>query len=112
LTNQELINIDEQIKDLKEKKRVKIEEIKKQKKEYQKKRKRDNNSPNVLKRISSKFNDKIDFINEKREELGFNLLSKPKITELIIRHNLFSKIEEDLIHFDINLEENGGIKNA
>jgi len=39
-------------------------------------------------------------------------LSKPKITELIVRHNNWKNIlREDIIHFNIELEENKGILN-
>ncbi len=64
-----------------------------------------NTSPNVLSRISTKLDSCLDKINEKRQEMGFGNLSKPKITELIVRHKLFSKIELDIIHFNPEEEE-------
>ena len=74
--------------------------------EIERKINRYNNSPNLLQRVSTKFGCEIEKINDSRIENGFGELSNPKITELIVRHKLFSKIKEDIIHFDINLDEN------
>lgn len=112
MTMGEIIQIEQQIKNLKERKIQIQNEIKKEK---DLKKKENNNKcknfPNVLKRISTKFCMRIDKINDRREENGFDKISRPKITELIIRHKLFPEIEKDIIHFDISLENNGGILN-
>lgn len=96
--------------ELREKKKKELKEkMKKEKIEIQKTKIQNKiqygNSANVLQRISTRFDLKIDEINGKREETGFDKLSKPKITELIVRHKSFSVIEKDLIQFNPNLEE-------
>lgn len=99
------MQINNQMKELKEKKLEVIKKLKKEKTLNKKNKNQYNNSPNVLTRISTKFDLKINEINEKREEIGFDRLSKPKITELIVRHDFFPKIENDLINFNTELEE-------
>lgn len=60
-----------------------------------------NGKPNILRRVSISFHKKMNFINKIRtsEEHNLNRLSDPKITELIIRHKLWSKIQEDIINY-------------
>lgn len=105
--NGELVQIDSRIKDLKEKKVEIIEKLKQEKRVTKQNRNQHNDSPNVLKRISTKFDSRINEINDKREEAGLDGLSKPKITELIVRHKSFPIIEKDIIDFNPNLEEEG-----
>lgn len=88
-----------------------MEELKKEKEKIEKKikllkvselKKRNGNGvPNILVRISTRFNQEIDEIIQKRREN----ISKPKTTELIIRHKLWNKIKEDLMNFDLEEEE-------
>jgi len=67
---------------------------------------------NTLIRVNNKFDEAIDNINEKREASGFDKLSKPKTTELVVRHKEWVQIENDIIHFNVELEENRGITNV
>lgn len=65
----------------------------------------ENGKSNVLTRVSHNFSNKLEGINDKREENGFDRLSNPKITELIIKHkSAWKKIERDIIFFNTNLE--------
>lgn len=60
---------------------------------------------NTLKRVSVDFSKKLDAINDRREENGFDRLSNPKMTELIIKHkSAWQIIEKDLIYFNMALE--------
>jgi len=67
------------------------------------------NSASKLIRVSGKFNETLEKINEKRENLALEKITNPKICELIIRHISWSKIKEDIINFNVNVENNGGI---
>jgi FtsZ-binding cell division protein ZapB len=104
MTSLELAKINQDIENLKLKKIEVKEQLKKDGDVLNKNKNHYNNSPNDLKRVSSKFCNEIDNINDKREEIGFGKLSNPKITELIIRHKWFKAIKEDIIHFNIELE--------
>ena len=65
-----------------------------------------NGGTNLLRRVSIAFAGKLEAINDKREENGFDRISIPKMTELIIRHNTgWNLIERDLIYFNTALEE-------
>ena len=61
--------------------------------------------PNKLTRISVAFGKKFIHINRKRYERNLRPLSIPKITELIIRHKFWYKIEEDIINFLLDEKE-------
>lgn len=81
-----------------------LEEIKSNIKSEKLKREMSNGSKLI--RVSPKFDYVLEKINEKREEIGLDRLSKPKMCELIIKHLAWGKtIGNDLIHFNINLEE-------
>lgn len=104
----------------------KITELKDQKRNLQKKlrmiqlntdrklrlKSNNNGKSNCLTRVSNNFSKKLDLINDKREENGLDRLSNPKITELIIKHNsCWKPIQEDIIFFNTNLnEDNEGEK--
>ena len=60
-----------------------------------------NGSSNELARMSIAFKKRLNRIERVRSELGINKLSNPKITELIIRHKLWPRIEEDIINFTL-----------
>ena len=94
-------DVDNKIQELKvEKKKMKYHEDKKL-------RLRSNNcgKSNILRRVSLNFKNKLDFINKKRDENGFDNLSDPKITELIIKHlKCWKIIEEDIIHYNVGLD--------
>jgi len=93
--------LDLEIKELMEKR----SELKEKIKEKQKSNKKQyNNGDNKLIRVSQKFSGKMDFINDEREKNGFDLLSSPKITELITKHHRWFIIENDLIRFDTEIE--------
>lgn len=103
-----LIQIDNQINELKDKRRN-VQNRMKIKKMHEDKKLRvksnSNGKSNVLKRVSSSFANKLDFINDKREENGFDKLSNPKITELIIKHiSSWKPIEQDIINFNTELD--------
>ena len=60
-----------------------------------------NGKSNVNTRVSRNFDDKLEDINKQREELGLNKLSKPKMTELIVKHKYnWKPIEEDIVTYD------------
>lgn len=94
----QLRDIDNELKNLFEKKM----EIKKQIRRERKKRK---GKSNTHSRVSNNFFNKLEEINDKRETLGFDKISNPKITELVVRHKLWALIERDLMYFNTSLEE-------
>jgi len=63
-----------------------------------------NGRPNILTRVSIAFKRKLNYINIKRKEYNLNELSNPKISELIIKHKLWVKIEDDIINFLLDEE--------
>jgi len=99
------------IKELVERKKELEFELKEIKKEIRKtKSKNNSNSPTILMRVPVKFHESLKDINEKREENGLDKLTNPKIFELIIRHVSWKKLmKKDLIDFNTNLDDNGGI---
>lgn len=55
---------------------------------------------NEIIRVSKGFAKKLSDLNDKREENGFEGLSNPKITDLIIKHKIgWVLIERDIINF-------------
>ena len=96
----------------------KIKELNEEKKKIQKQNKgeliedrklrlksNNNEKSNILTRVSNNFARKLEFINDKREENGFDRLSNPKITELIVKHiSSWRAIEEDIMLFNTGLE--------
>lgn len=96
--------LDEQIKQLKERKKELSEKIKFKKMEKKVKGK-NGNHVNQLIRVSKNFDNEIVDAQNKRLEYGRdeNVVSKPKITELIIRHQSWRGIKDDIINF--NFEE-------
>lgn len=107
--NKELECIESKINELKNRK---LEIKEKMKKIRKGKNNKERTLPNVLRRMSTKFYNKMIFIDEKREEFGFYSLSLPEKTELITRHKDWNKIQEDMIHFNKKIEVNGGICNV
>jgi len=107
---EEIEEISKQINSLKEKKKKIIESQKYKKND--KKKIENKTLPNILRRMSTKFFFKMEFIDKKREEFGLDLLSLPEKTELIVRHKNWMNIQEDLINFNKNLVNNGGIINV
>ena len=106
---QQIEEVESKIKEL-ENTKMNLKNQEKRKKIYEDKklRLRTNNKgkSNIIRRMSINFKNRIDKINKKREENGFEALSYPKITELIIRHKTsWKKIEEDLIHYNTVLDE-------
>lgn len=104
-----LTKIEEEIKNLKKQKtelKRKIE-LKKSKENKGLRLKSDNNGKsNKLTRVSRHFINKLDFINNKREENGFEKLSYPKITQLIIKHKTsWVPIQNDIILFNNKLNK-------
>lgn len=57
---------------------------------------------NVLMRVSNIFNEKIILILNRRIENGKDIkfVSKPQITELIIKHKLWPTIEFDILNYN------------
>ena len=99
----EIENRLEQLKNEKQRLRKKI----KIKKNKEKRRLRLNNDKSSdLIRVSTDFIKAIDYINNQREENGFDALSKPKITQLIVRHKFcWSKIQEDISRFNSEMDD-------
>ena len=59
-----------------------------------------NGKSNVAIRVSRNFDNKLEEMNDKRLERGFNKLSKPKMTELIVIHKFnWTQIEEDIVNY-------------
>lgn len=95
--------------------KTKIIELKKKKKEIdieirklEQKSKNKNGSSNTLIRVANKFKTEIEDIQEKRIELGLDdePISKPKITELLIKHKLWpDNIKSDIINFNPNIND-------
>lgn len=106
----------EEIKKLLEEKEKIIKVIKENKKEKNdietkiKKITKKKYNANGLIRVSKKFDIIIESIQKKRMENGQDEipLFKPKITELIIRHELFPKIKMDIINYNFNIEKERG----
>lgn len=106
---EEIKDIDDEIKKLKTKKKI-IEKKKKIEEGNKKLRLRSNSNGkcNVLTRVSRNFVNMLDLINKKRIENGFDKLSNPKLTELIVKHKFHWKpIQDDLIRFDTEGEKYG-----
>lgn len=104
--------LNKEIREIKVKKEEIREMIKKNKKETKDEKNERKNTSNMLRRMSIKFYKKMDHINNKREENGFDHLSLPEKTELIVRHDGWGEIQKDIICFDKREEGNGGIKNV
>ena len=98
-------NIDTQIKKLKEKKKeLKNDKLNKKIKDKIENKQVNYNS-NKLIRVSNNFDKEITNVQNKRIEIGMDetFVSKPKITDLIIKHNHWFKLKDDIINF--NFEE-------
>lgn len=97
--NDNLISIKSEKEELK-KKLGDIENKEKRMKEEIKKN-GNNGCANKLIRVSNEFDDELDKIQEERIGAGVDetKTSKPKITGLIVKHNLWTRIKEDLIMF-------------
>ena len=102
--------IDKKIQELKdEKKRIQEEDKRRKMNENKKLRLKSGNNgrSNVNTRVSVSFDNeacKDGYINNKRTENGFDALSYPKITDLIIKHKLWDKIKQDIIHYNTGLD--------
>ena len=94
----------DEIKKMKARK-LEIEKRIKNKKNVKKEKSKNDSSTNKLIRVSAKFDKNIDIINDKREENGFDRLFKPKITDLIVRHDQWIIIKKDIINFKVDKEE-------
>ena len=95
-------NIDDEIK------KLKMEKNKIKQAQDRKLRLRSNNcgKSNVLMRVATVTKKKIDHINTKREENGFDCLSGPKVTQLYFSHNKYSPlIEKDIINYNTLLDD-------
>ncbi len=73
----------------------------KEEKSYEKKKNNNNGCANKLIRVSNKFDEELDKIQEERIDTGVDetKTSKPKLTGLIVKHNFWSKVKEDLVMF-------------
>lgn len=91
--------------------RLKMEKKKIKQAQDRKLRLRSNNcgKSNVNQRVSINFRRFADCINEKREENGWDALSYPKISELMVMHKKYSKnIQNDIINYNTLLDEEKG----
>lgn len=86
-----------ELKELIKKKEKIEEEIKKKKMEMNNK----TNGANIQLRVSTKFNDYLNFIIKERLRLGIDSLplSKPKITNFLVTHKHSGTIQNDCINF-------------
>lgn len=101
MAEENIQQIDEEIESLKTKKKE-LKQIR-----DKKLRLRSNNcgKSNVLRRVSINFANRLDYINKKRDENGFDCLSGPKITELIAKHRKCWKIvQSDIIRYNTNYD--------
>ena len=102
---EEIDEIDKEIINLKNKKKMLKDKEKKKDNGRVRAKSDTNGKANSLIRVGNNFAKKMDFINDKREEKGFDKLSKPKITELIIKHKShWRKMEQDIINFNTNID--------
>jgi hypothetical protein len=112
---EELVFLTKQLRELKKKKKDLKIKMKSNKKKNEKVDKNDNinNFSNILRRMSIMFYDQMGFIDEKRRENGFDDLSLPEKTELIVKHKNWSLIQNDIIHFDKSQDlQNGRVLNV
>jgi hypothetical protein len=113
---EELIYLAKQLRELKKKKIELKNKIKFNKKKNIVKKEKDdkiNNGSNIGRRMSIKFFNQMNMIDEKRRENGFDNLSLPEKTELIIKHKNWSLIQDDIIHFDKSQDlQNGRVLNV
>ena len=87
-----------ELKKEKEKIQLEIQKVKIQNKSMQ----INNKSPNQLIRVGYAFNKKIEEIIKRRMEKGIDVfpISKPKITDLFIKHKTISpKLIEEIVNF-------------
>ena len=98
--------IEERINELKNTKtNLKKEERKEERNGKLRLKSNTNGKSNILIRVSNNFARRLDLINDKREENGYDRLSNPKINELIVKHIIaWEKIQEDIIFFNTGLE--------
>lgn len=64
-----------------------------------------NNKPNSIIRASRGFVKKCILMNKQRKDNNLPGLRMPKITELIIRHKNWPKIQEDIMNYLLEEEE-------
>lgn len=64
-----------------------------------------NNKPNIITRVSIAFEKRFMLINKRREENNAPGLSRPKFTELILKHKLWNQIQEDIINYSLKSED-------
>ncbi len=108
----EIENVNQQISKLKDKKKNMIQEKKINKNNHRKEKiKNGKTNSNILRRMSMSFYEKFLYANDKREEMGFEKLSLPEYTNLIVKHQGWTSIISDIIHFNKEIENNGGIPN-
>ncbi len=62
---------------------------------------------NKIIRVSEDFDSELEDIQDKRIEKGLDerKISKPRISDLLRKHELWNKIKEDLINFNFNIEK-------
>ncbi len=63
-------------------------------------------SENHMVRVNCNFYNWSEYINEKRKKKGLKAFSMNVFTNLLIKHNSRSTVEEDLINFDLK-DKNG-----
>lgn len=94
-------NVKQRLIELKEKRDIVTHEMNLLKSKYKIKGK-SNGKSNTLVRVSNLFDEELEDIINKRIENGFDLqpLSKPKITELIVKHKtLWPGLKDDILNF-------------
>ena len=64
---------------------------------------------NKIVRVSEKFNAEMGDIQKKRVENGLDEqeVSKPRVSDLIRKHNAWPQMKQDIINFNFDLEKEG-----
>jgi len=69
--------------------------------------KRENNVKNHTCRVGNDFNKEVGKINDRRKELRKRVLSMRMLTNILIKHNSWHIIKQDLIRLDLENRNNG-----
>jgi hypothetical protein len=99
----------EKLKKINEDKKTRREQLAKEK-HSERKTNGDGNHANKLIRVSNEFDDELESIQEDRVNNGRDTskTSKPKLTGLIVKHNFWSKIKDDLVLFNFSKKNKKG----
>lgn len=101
------MDLKELIKDKKERKEE-IKEINKKIKIIRNNKKIKSPQVNELIRVSKKFNEELEDVQQRRIDIGFDEMktSKPKLTDLVVKHKFWNNVKDDMINFNFFMEGN------